>query len=81
MAVFLINKIFEEHPDGYYALDSKPFFTTKENGTGLGFMVSYEIIKHHNGEVKIDSHSKGTTISVILPISNDDKKKSLGLHL
>jgi two-component system sporulation sensor kinase A len=47
----------------------KPFFTTKENGTGLGIMVSYEIIKHHNGEVKIDSNSNGTTISVILPIS------------
>lgn len=47
----------------------KPFFTTKENGTGLGLMVSYEIINHHNGEVKIESNSNGTTISVILPIS------------
>jgi two-component system sporulation sensor kinase A len=47
----------------------KPFFTTKENGTGLGVMVSYEIIKHHNGEVRIDSDSNGTTISVILPNS------------
>ncbi|KKI93404.1 hypothetical protein WQ54_03980 [Bacillus sp. SA1-12] len=59
----------------------KPFFTTKENGTGLGIMVSYEIIKHHNGEVKIDSHPTGTTISVILPILIDDNNKSYGLPL
>ncbi|WP_158638583.1 PAS domain S-box protein [Metabacillus litoralis] len=46
-----------------------PFFTTKENGTGLGLMVSNEIIKHHKGEVKVDSSSTGTTITVNLPIS------------
>ncbi len=32
-------------------------------------MVSNEIIKHHNGEVKVDSSSSGTTITVNLPIS------------
>ncbi|WP_226669367.1 PAS domain-containing sensor histidine kinase [Metabacillus litoralis] len=46
-----------------------PFFTTKENGTGLGVMVSYEIIKHHKGEVKIDSDSRGTSITIKLPTS------------
>lgn len=47
----------------------EPFFTTKENGTGLGVMVSFEIVKQHNGNVHIDSNSDGTTISIQLPIS------------
>ncbi len=47
----------------------EPFFTTKENGTGLGVMVSFEIVKHHNGDVRILSDTKGTTISIHLPIS------------
>lgn len=47
----------------------EPFFTTKENGTGLGVMVSFEIVKHHNGDVSIESDTSGTTISIQLPIS------------
>ncbi|WP_273124871.1 PAS domain S-box protein [Bacillus weihaiensis] len=45
-----------------------PFFTTKENGTGLGIMVSQEIIKQHNGELNIDSNDAGTKISVRFPV-------------
>ncbi|WP_121663353.1 PAS domain S-box protein [Metabacillus litoralis] len=48
----------------------EPFFTTKENGTGLGVMVSYEIVKQHDGEVQINSDSNGTTISITLPLSS-----------
>ena len=48
----------------------EPFFTTKENGTGLGVMVSFEIVKHHNGDVSIMSDSSGTTISIKLPITD-----------
>ncbi len=53
----------------------EPFFTTKENGTGLGVMVSFEIVKHHNGDVNIESHSNGTTISIQLPISDPEDRK------
>ncbi|MFD2680701.1 PAS domain S-box protein [Bacillus seohaeanensis] len=48
----------------------EPFFSTKENGTGLGLMVSYRIIENHGGAMRISSQlNKGTTIEIKLPIS------------
>jgi PAS domain S-box-containing protein len=48
----------------------EPFFSTKENGTGLGLMVSYRIIENHGGTMRISSQlNKGTTIEIKLPIS------------
>jgi signal transduction histidine kinase len=45
-----------------------PFYTTKENGTGLGLLVSFEIIRHHGGKINIDSClGVGTTLQIILP--------------
>lgn len=47
----------------------EPYFTTKENGTGLGMMVSYSIIKGMGGQIKVDSElGKWTSFSVELPI-------------
>ncbi len=46
----------------------EPFFTTKENGTGLGLMISKEIIERHNGKMNIESCENGTNIEVILPL-------------
>ncbi|WP_160723883.1 ATP-binding protein [Bacillus sp. USDA818B3_A] len=47
----------------------EPFFTTKSDGTGLGLMVTSQIIKDHNGEIKIESElGKGTKVKVSLPI-------------
>lgn len=48
----------------------QPFYTTKENGTGLGFMISKKIVENHFGEVNIMSEpNKGTTIDVMLPLN------------
>jgi two-component system, sporulation sensor kinase E len=47
----------------------QPFFTTKATGTGLGLMVSYRIIEHHNGSINIESNvNDGTTVEVTLPL-------------
>lgn len=46
-----------------------PFYTTKENGTGLGLMVSHKIIAAHQGTLNIESEvGQGTTVTVTLPI-------------
>ncbi|MEC0265313.1 ATP-binding protein [Paenibacillus anseongense] len=49
----------------------QPFYTTKENGTGLGFMVSKKIIENHAGKIKVESEvNKGTLIEITLPFSS-----------
>jgi two-component system, NtrC family, nitrogen regulation sensor histidine kinase GlnL len=45
------------------------FYTTKRNGTGLGMMITQEIIKKHGGKMVVESEEgKGTTVSVYLPV-------------
>ena len=47
----------------------EPFYTLKENGTGLGLMVSFGIIDNHNGKMRLSSvEGKGTTVEVSLPL-------------
>ena len=48
---------------------SEPFFTTKQNGTGLGVLLSKEIITAHNGKLEYTSKEKiGTTAIITLPL-------------
>jgi len=45
------------------------FYTTKHNGTGLGMMITHEIVKKHGGNIEVVSaEGKGTTVSVYLPV-------------
>lgn len=45
-----------------------PFFTTKEDGTGLGLSVCYSIAARHKGSIQIETGSTGTTFSVHFPL-------------
>jgi signal transduction histidine kinase len=54
----VLNKVFQ------------PFFTTKPTGqgTGLGLSLSYDIIKAHGGELKVEStEGEGATFTILLP--------------
>jgi len=53
----------------------QPFFTTKPTGqgTGLGLSLSYDIVKAHGGELKVETNEgKGTELKIILPITNNN---------
>jgi len=41
-----------------------PFFTTKDNGTGLGLAVCYSIAARHNARIKLETNSSGTTFFI-----------------
>jgi two-component system NtrC family sensor kinase len=48
----------------------QPFFTTKPTGqgTGLGLSLSYDIIKAHGGEIRVESkEGEGTTMIISIP--------------
>jgi len=56
----VLNKIFQ------------PFFTTKPTGqgTGLGLSLSYDIVKAHGGEIKVETkEGKGSVFILNLPTS------------
>ena len=49
-----------------------PYFTTRENGTGLGLTISYHIMKNHGGNLFVESEpGAGTTVSLYFPASTE----------
>jgi PAS domain S-box-containing protein len=47
-----------------------PFFTTKENGTGLGLPVCYRIAERHRAKIDVRTSPEGTTFIISFPIDN-----------
>jgi two-component system NtrC family sensor kinase len=57
----IVDKIFQ------------PFFTTKPTGegTGLGLSLSYDIVKAHDGEIKVESkEGEGSKFLILLPFKS-----------
>ncbi|QQE79053.1 ATP-binding protein [Alicyclobacillus sp. SO9] len=53
----------------------EPFYTTKEDGNGLGLMICYRIVEQHHGTMTIQSQQgEGTTIDVCLPKAAEKEK-------
>jgi two-component system, sporulation sensor kinase E len=52
---YVIDKIFD------------PFYTTKEEGTGLGLSVCQKIIHDIGGQIRVSSKGFGTTFHILLP--------------
>ena len=49
-----------------------PFFSTKENGTGLGLPIAAKIVDQHKGRMEFESRAgEGATFRVILPVARD----------
>jgi signal transduction histidine kinase len=41
------------------------YYTTKENGSGIGLATVFKVVQLHNGEIEIDSEvGKGTTFTL-----------------
>lgn len=48
---------------------TKPFFTTRPSGTGLGLPIVERIMQAHGGALRIESApSRGTTVSLVIPL-------------
>lgn len=41
-----------------------PFYTTKDNGTGLGLGICYAIAARHNAKIEVDTNPDGTTFFI-----------------
>jgi signal transduction histidine kinase/ligand-binding sensor domain-containing protein len=60
-------------PDTFKEKIFQPFFTTKPTGqgTGLGLSLSYDIVKAHGGELRVETKEKeGTCFRILLPVNN-----------
>jgi signal transduction histidine kinase len=52
-----------------------PYFTTKDNGTGLGLTLVFKIIREHQGEISVESREgEGSNFEIILPVHQKEMR-------
>ena len=49
----------------------KPYYTTKEKGSGLGLSIVNKIINDHNGTISFKNSKHGAKIEILLPTQNE----------
>ncbi len=52
----------------------RPFFTTKNQGTGLGLPISQQIIERHGGTLRPQDAPGGATFVVTLPVRGEERE-------
>jgi PAS domain S-box-containing protein len=51
-----------------------PYFTTKQQGSGLGLTTVYSIIRKHNGHIEVESElGRGSTFHLWLPVRREEQ--------
>ena len=66
-----ITVIVQDNGTGFTNSDlrifSKPYFTTKKEGSGLGLSIVEKILNDHNGFIEFFSLEEGAKIKILLP--------------
>ena len=66
-----INIVVQDNGSGFTNNDtrilSKPYFTTKKEGSGLGLSIVEKILNDHNGFIEFISQKEGAKIKILLP--------------
>ena len=54
----------------------EPYYTTKAKGTGLGLIISAQIVEDHRGRIRVNSRAGvGTTVDIQLPIPQQQQQQ------
>ena len=69
-----INIIIIDNGLGFVSQNTKdiikPYYTTKQKGSGLGLSIVNKIINDHNGSIEFKTIQFGAKVEIILPIKN-----------
>ena len=66
-----INIVVQDNGTGFTNSDtkifSKPYFTTKKEGSGLGLSIVEKILNDHNGFIEFIPQKEGAKIKILIP--------------